>query len=273
MSKDSFGDRIKFFEGIETAQHFIPTLPIVIRLDGRSFSSYTRGMAQPFDERMSRAMVETTKALLEETNAVIGYTQSDEITLVLYSGSFDSQVWFDGKKMKIVSCLASFCSTIFYREIVKAFPEKVMGVLPTFDCRAFNVPSKMEAANAVLWRELDSTKNAISSATRCFYSPAQMEGKNSSDKQEMLHQVGVNFNTYPAFFKRGTFVQRRKSVRRYTADEVAVLPLKHNARINPDLEIERTDVVELSMPPFSKVINRVDVVFEGADPVVESGTL
>ena len=270
MSHDNFGDRIKYFEGIETAQHFIPTLPIVIRLDGRSFSSYTHGMTQPFDERMSRAMVETTKALLEETNAVIGYTQSDEITLVLYSGSFDSQVWFDGKKMKIVSCLASFCSTTFYRAIIKEFPEKASSKLPTFDCRAFNVPSKVEAANAVLWREMDATKNAISSATRCYYSPAQMEGKNGSDKQEMLHQVGVNFNDYPAFFKRGTFIQRRKTVRKFTPDEIAVLPPKHDARAKPDLVVERTDIVQLAMPPFAKVVNRVEVVFDGAEPEVRS---
>lgn len=267
MSKDNFGDRIKFFEAIETGQRFIPTLPIVVRLDGRSFSSFTRGMDKPFDVRMTRAMVDTTKALVEETGAVIGYTQSDEITLVISSDSFDSQVWFDGKKHKMISCLASLCSVVFYREIAKAFPDKVNNQIPTFDCRAFNVPSKVEAANAVLWREMDATKNAISSATRCYYSTSEMEGKNGKVKQEMLFARGVNFNDYPAFFKRGTFIQRRRTFRCFAQEEIDRLPARHEARLNPSLAIERTGVLELDMPSFVTVLNRVEVVFDGADPI------
>jgi len=112
MSRDDFGDRIKLFEGVETDQRFIPLLPIVIRLDGRSFSSYTSKMTRPFDERMVRAMVETTKALVKETNAVVGYTQSDEITLILYSDNFDSQIWFDGKKNDTHNPLQGIVSVI-----------------------------------------------------------------------------------------------------------------------------------------------------------------
>lgn len=267
---EAFGDRMKTYEGIETVQRFIPTLPVVIRLDGRSFSAYTAGMARPYDPLMSATMVATTKALVEETNAVIGYTQSDEITLVLYSDSIDSQTWFDGKKFKTVTCLASFCSVTFYRMIVLAFPNKATGPIPTFDCRAFNMPSKVEAANCVLWREQDATKNAISMVASHYYSHGELNGKTGKERQEMLFAKGVNFNDYPPFFKRGTFVQRRKTARKFTPDELAVLPPKHNARMNPDLVIERTDVVEVEMPSFSKVINRVEVVFDGADPVVAS---
>jgi len=270
MSRDDFGDRIKLFEGVETDQRFIPLLPIVIRLDGRSFSSYTSKMNRPFDERMVRAMVETTKALVKETNAVVGYTQSDEITLILYSDNFDSQIWFDGKKNKTISCLASLCSVTFFKEIVSRIPEKMDGPVPTFDCRAFNVPNKVEAVNSVLWREIDATKNAISMAARHYYSHSEIDGKTGSEKQELLFAKGINFNDYPSFFKRGTFIQRKKTVRKYTPDEIVVLPQKHNTRLNPDLEIERTDVVEVEMPPFSKVVNRVEVVFDGADPIVKS---
>ncbi len=268
---DALGDRMKLFEGIETVQRFIPTLPVVVRLDGRSFSNYTSGMAKPYDPLMSKTMVATTRALVEETNAVIGYTQSDEITLVLYSDSIDSQIWFDGKKFKTVTCLASFCSVMFYRMLLLVFPDKATGPIPTFDCRAYNTPSKVEAVNAVLWREMDATKNAISSAARFYYSHSDIDGKTGSEKQEMLFQKGVNFNDYPAFFKRGTFIQRRKSIRKFMPEELAVLPLKHNARRNPDLMVERTDFVELDMPPFAKVTNRVEVVFDGAEPVVASG--
>lgn len=267
--KDSFGDRIKLFEGIEAEQKFIPLLPIVIRLDGRSFSSYTSGMEKPFDRKMSEAMIRTTIALVKETGAVIGYTQSDEITLVLYSDCLDSKIWFDGKKFKIISCAASFCANEFYRSITELMPSKT-GSAPSFDCRAFNVPNKMEAANVVLWRELDASKNAISSAARFYYSHKELDGKTGSEKQELLFCKGVNFNDYPAFFKRGTFVQKRKTVRKFTVDEIEKLPQKHLARTSPDLEVERTDIVQIDMPRFSKVINRVEVVFDGADPVVDS---
>jgi tRNA(His) 5'-end guanylyltransferase len=269
VSKDNFGDRIKVYEGIETNQSFIPLLPIIVRLDGRSFSSYTSNMNRPYDLNMVNAMVGTTKALVEETGAVVGYTQSDEITLVLYSPRFDSQIWFDGKKLKIISCLASLCAVEFYKRIVKQIPEKAYST-PTFDCRAFNVPSKVEAANCVLWRELDAFKNAVSSAARYYYSHKELDGKTGNEKQEMLFAKGINFNDYPAFFKRGTFVQKRRSIRKFTPAELAVLPPKHNGRVNPDLEIERTDVIEVDMPSFSKVTNRVEVVFDGATPIVKN---
>ena len=83
-SKDNLGDRIKQYERIETRGKLIPMLPTVVRLDGRSFSKFTKSF-EPFDEDMLQAMVATTKFLVEESNAVIGYTQSDEITLILYT--------------------------------------------------------------------------------------------------------------------------------------------------------------------------------------------
>jgi len=141
---------------------------------------------------------------------------------------------------------------------------------PTFDCRAFVVPNKTEAANQVLWRERDSTKNAISSAAYCKYSAVQLHKKSSNQKQEMLFQAGVNFNDYPAFFKRGVFVQRKKCIRKFTSDEIDKLPKQHEARSNPDLMIERQEIVAVEMPPFSKVTNRVEVIFDGADPITTS---
>ncbi|MEI6064098.1 MAG: tRNA(His) guanylyltransferase Thg1 family protein [Pseudanabaena sp. ELA748] len=145
--QDDLGDRMKTYEGLETAQRFIPLLPVVIRLDGRSFSAFTANMAKPYDIRMTRAMADTTKALVAETNAVVGYTQSDEISLILYSDKFDSQIWFDGKKFKTMTCLASYCSVTFYKNIVASIPELASGPVPTFDCRAWNVPNKVEAMN------------------------------------------------------------------------------------------------------------------------------
>jgi len=106
-------------------------------------------------------------------------------------------------------------------------------------------------------------------AARAYYSHGELDQKSGGQMQELLFQKGVNWNDYPAFFKRGTFVQRRKVLKPFTADELDALPEKHEARSNPDLVVERTEIRELEMPPFSKVTNRVDVVFQGEDPVTD----
>ena len=87
--------------------------------------------------------------------------------------------------------------------------------------------------------------------------------------QEMLWEKGVNWNDYPAFFKRGTFIQKQKVYRKFSQDEIQKLPKNHQARTNPELEVERSVFRQLEMPPFSKVKNRVEVVFSGAEHILE----
>ena len=131
---DDLGDRMKVFEQAEAGRRFLPLLPVVARLDGRGFSSFTRGLQRPFDSRMSDLMIETTKALVDETVAVCGYTQSDEITLAWYSDDYRSQIFFDGKIQKMVSTLAAIASVTFNKLLPQFLPEKVTAA-PTFDCR------------------------------------------------------------------------------------------------------------------------------------------
>jgi tRNA(His) guanylyltransferase len=267
MADDALGDRMKDYEGHTADRRLIPRLPVCIRLDGRSFSSFTKGMERPFDPKMSKLMVDVTQRLVEETNAVIGYTQSDEISLVLYAEDAKSQTFFDGRIQKLESVLASMATAVFNRLLPASFPDRV-DRLPLFDCRVWNVPTKEEAANAILWRERDATKNSVSMAARAYYSHNELMGKNGSQMQEMLFQKGINWNDYPAFFKRGTFIQRRKVSKPFTAEELSSLPPKHQAHQNPDLVIERTQTVKLEMPPFGRVTNRTAVIFGGEDPVV-----
>ncbi len=111
---DAMGDRMKDFEMMEAGRRFMPLLPIVARLDGKGFSKFTNGLARPYDERLSNLMVETVKYLVQESNAVMGYTQSDEITLAWYSDTIESQIYFDGRIQKMVSVLAAKCSVRFY---------------------------------------------------------------------------------------------------------------------------------------------------------------
>jgi tRNA(His) 5'-end guanylyltransferase len=265
MSKDDLGDRMKMYERVESDRRFMPLVPIIARIDGRGFSKFTKGMARPFDEKMSQAMINTTRRLVEDTHALMGYTQSDEITLVWHSEDLNSQVWFDGRVLKMNTGLAASATLFFYQEVMKTMPEYARRN-PRFDARANSMPNRMEAANNFLWRERDASKNSVSMAARAHYSHNQVDRKNGSEMQDMLMEKGINWNNYPAFFKRGTFIQRRVIEGPFSAEELASLPERHHARSNPDLTVTRSRIIELDMPVFDKVTNRVDVIFNGADP-------
>lgn len=263
--KDDFGDRMKEYEERETGRKFLPYVPVYARLDGRCFSKFTKGLKRPYDDRMSRAMIETTKYLVEETNARMGYTQSDEISLTWLREDYQSDIFFSGKIQKMCSVLSGLCSTKF---LVNALTNGIdCRILPVFDCRVFQLPNKTEAANTFLWREKDATKNAVSMAASYYYSHNELLGKSSNEKQEMIFQKGINFNDYPAFFKRGTFIKRKNRSRRPTQEEIDFLTSK-----NQEIPkwICRTVVEELEMPPFSKVTNRERVIFYDEPPRIDN---
>lgn len=266
---------MKGYEALEAGRRLMPRLPAAARIDGRSFSAYTRDLARPYDERLSRLMIETTRALVRETSARIGYTQSDEITLLFYADEPDGTIYFDGRVHKMVSQLAAQATAVFNHLLPQHLPEKAAraspSALPTFDCRVWALPSLAEAANVLLWRELDATKNSLSMAARAYFPHESLLNKRGGEMHEMLFAKGINWNDYPAFFKRGTYLQRRMVRRRFTADELDALPERHHARLDPDLAIERAAYVELEMPPFNKVINREGVAFHGEEPRVAAG--
>lgn len=263
---DSLGDRMKMYEGFETNRIFMPGLPICVRVDGRGFSGFTKNLNRPFDYGMVQLMQYVTKMLVEETNARIGYTQSDEISLIIHTEQ-NSQPFFGGKVFKLTSQIAALATVYFNQKLPEFLPSKV-GSLPTFDCRAWTVPNKEEAVNTLIWREWDATKNAITMAASCYYSHKELLDKNSSEKQELLHQKGLNFNDMPVYFKRGSYFQRKTTWRKFTTAELEKLPLNHNARKDPDLAVQRRDVALVNMPILSKIANRIDVVFDGAEPVL-----
>ena len=266
---DELGDRMKLYELAEAGRRFMPLLPILARIDGRCFSGFTRGMKRPYDPTMTLMMVDTTRFLVEETGACMGYTQSDEITLAWHSTDIKSQVWFDGRIQKMTSQLGAQATLFFYRQCSERMPAYA-AKHPTFDARAWQVPNRTEGANVFLWREWDATKNSLTMAAAEYYSHAELHEKNGADKHEMLHAKGINWNDYPAEFKRGMFLQRRTLRTPFTTEELDSLPPKHHARQNPSLTIERSRVLVLDMPPFQTVTNREAVVFEGAEPNIAS---
>jgi len=270
MAKDdALGDRMKSYEAQETSRRFLPGLPIYARIDGRGFSKFTKGMERPYDARMSAAMVSATKVLVEQTHATVGYVQSDEISLV-WIPTENGHGWFDGKTMKMASVLAGLATAAFMVGIAEEFDpgmgSNLWGKMPHFDARVISMPSRSEAANMLLWRNLDATKNAISMAASHYYSHRELHGKSGSEKQEMLWQKGVNFNDYPYFFKRGTWVRRVARERTLTAEELARIPAAH--RPPADQLLLRTEVLDFDLPPLNRIINRTEVLFDGDDPVI-----
>lgn len=264
---DDLGDRMKAYEEHETGRRFLPGLPVYARMDGRAFHGFALGLRKPYDERLSRVMIETARSLVEKTHAAVAYTQSDEISLAFEADHRvpRSSYFFDGKTMKMASVLASLTTALFTRHLLASELEVTHGDrTPHFDARVIQMPGREEVANMFLWRELDATKNAVSAAARSVYSHAALHGQGRADMMEMLHQKGINFNDYPPFFKRGTYLQRRPGVRPFTAEELERIPPQH--RPEPGTLRERHDVVVLDLPPLGRVENRVGVLFDREDP-------
>lgn len=270
MAKDGLGDRCKGYEAAEAGRRAVRGQPLVARLDGRAFHTFTRDLARPYERGMSMAMIETTRFLVEETRALVGYTQSDEITLAWFEAADSvSEYLFDGRFQKLASVLAGMASAKFCQLVVTHLPSKVAET-PHFDCRVWQVPTLADAMDVFVWREDDATKNSITMAAGAYYSDAELDGKNGSVKQEMLAQKGVSWNDYPRFFQRGTYLQRRTHERALTDDERARIPEAH--RPPGGALFKRTQVVELDLPPVRQIANLSAVLFERAEPVARGVT-
>lgn len=231
MRNDNLGDRMKTYENV-TRTYLIRRTPVIIRIDGKAFHSFTRGFKKPFDSVLVKAMQQTMKYLCENIEGcVLGYTQSDEITLILCDyKKLTSQAWFNNNIQKICSVSASMATMAFNRffdEITKTYANSVpyYGTMypcdeqeriyidnlkksiskgAMFDSRVFNIP-KEEVNNCLLWRQQDATRNSIQSVAQANFSHKQLEGKNCNELQEMLWQEkGINWNDYPTHLKRGS---------------------------------------------------------------------
>lgn len=265
MKRDAFealGDRQKMFEAREAGRRLMPGLPVLVRLDGRSFHTFTRGLARPYDERLSRTMIEVAKYLVAETHASIGYCQSDEISLAFPNLDERQQMLFDGRQQKLCSVLAAMASVKFNQELARRIPEK-SHLLPVFDARAWAVNSLETAAEHFLWREADATRNSLTMAAHAYYSHKQLHKAGFAQKHDMLKEKGVNWNDYPAFFKRGTYVRRQTVLKELSPAELARIAPQHR----PTGAVARSVVAELDMPALSRVANVQDVLFRGAQPV------
>jgi len=213
MTTDTLGDRLKAYE--MTTDYVLPSqLPLILRLDGRAFSNMTRklGFERPMDEVFHQAMVKTTIAVCEEiTNARIGYTQSDEISILIYPKYLESQPFFGNRICKIVSVISGLASVCLYRELMaSAYSARIKesNIIPTFDARLFNIPVH-DAANAFLWRLRDAAKNSISAYAEKYFSHRSLDGVTTTDRLEMLKTKGVIWENEPSWKKYGTAVVKQ----------------------------------------------------------------
>ena len=219
MTRDDLGDRMKDYYESRSKTRLIRRMPVIIRLDGKAFHTFTKGFEKPFDMIMVRTMQETMKYLCENIQGcVLGYTQSDEITLVLIDyQNLNSDAWFDYEVQKLCSVSASMATFAFNRNFARLAalePEKktkqtnayteVASKGAFFDARCFNIP-KEEVTNCLLWRQQDATRNSIHMTGRAYFSHKQIEGLNSNDIQNLLFQEkGINWNDLPTTLKRGS---------------------------------------------------------------------
>lgn len=268
MQFKELADWFKFLEKNFSPEIMIPTLPVIIRLDGVSFSKYTSKLNKPFDDGLTNLMIETTKALAKETGAVISYTQSDEITLILYSSDRNSQIYHDGKKQKILSKLTAKCVNVFNEMRKKYLPNH--DKIATFDCRIYQTPTLHDATLCLLWRENDATRNSKQALGYAHFSHKTLNNMNTDEiMDKLMLEKGINWNNLPVRNKRGTYIKTVKTLRPFTKEEISKLPPKHNVHTNPDLMIERNDIIEIEYPILNKIKNKVGVIFNNEEPITE----
>jgi tRNA(His) 5'-end guanylyltransferase len=261
---DALGDRCRRFESAEAGRRAMPGIPLLARLDGRAFHTFTRGLNCPFDERFGRCMVDTARTLVDDLHAPVGYTQCDEITLLWWVPVIGPNDYpFDGRFQNLASISAGIASAAFARLADAHLPEKSRS-LPSFDARVWQVPTKEDAIDVLTWREDDATKNSLSMAGRAHFSHAEIHGRGSSELHELLHARGVNWNDYPTRFKRGVYLRRETTLRGFTQEQLARIPERH--RPPPGATVARSEVRVMEMPPIRRVTNVVETVFEGAAP-------
>ena len=222
---DELGMRMKeFYEEIPKTR-LVRRMPVAIRIDGKAFHTFTRGFQKPFDEVLGKSMRETMKYLCENIQGcVLGYTQSDEITLILVDyQNLNSCAWFDYEVQKVCSIASSMATMAFnkfftknvnYFEMTHEHDNTINEYCTTlvnaaekgamFDARCFNIP-KEEVCNLIYWRQLDATRNSIQMVGQANFSHKELQKKSCNMIQEMLFaKKGINWNDYPTYLKRGS---------------------------------------------------------------------
>ena len=229
---DDLGTRMKTFYENTYRVGMTRRIPVAIRIDGKAFHTFTKGFERPFDKVLSNAMIRTMGYLCQNIQGcVFGYTQSDEITLILLDyQTLQTEAWFGYEIQKICSISASMATMAFNKFFADEVNSWIEQYAPSFhepwqdskteklyntyiaacnkgamfDSRCFNIP-KEEVCNLIYWRQLDATRNSIQMMGQANFSHAELQGKSCNDIQDMLmEKKNINWNNTPTPWKRGT---------------------------------------------------------------------
>lgn len=239
--RDELGTRMKtFYEAVPDTK-LVKRMPVAIRIDGKAFHTFTQGFKRPFDEVLIKTMQQTTQYLCQNIQGcVLGYTQSDEITLILVDyQTLTTEAWFDYRVEKLCSIAASMATMAFNKFLNEnvvnytfsiageearygktewtyedEYSETLMKAVDKgamFDARCFNIP-KEEVTNLIYWRQLDASRNSVQMVGQAYFSQKELQDKSCSDIQDMLMTKGVNWNDLPTYQKRGSCCVKNKIV-------------------------------------------------------------
>lgn len=223
MKKDNLGDRMKENYENRAKTQLLRRTPVIIRLDGKAFHTFTRGFKKPFDNILTEAMQQTMLTLCKEIQGcVLGYTQSDEITLILTDyKKLETAAWFDYDVQKICSVSASIATLAFNKCFLKEMMQNKVGLANSvhfqawtkgalFDSRCFNIP-KEEVANCILWRQQDAIRNSINSVGQANFSYKELQGL-STDQilKKLLEEKQIDWNKLPVHLQRGSCCIKRE---------------------------------------------------------------
>lgn len=234
------GTRMKRYEAA-TRYLLSPRCYTVIRVDGKNFSSFTRGCDKPFDYDLMDALEATARQLVEQIHgAILAYHQSDEISVVLQDfATHSTEPWLGGVVQKQVSVAASMATAWFNAAWTNAASPAM------FDARTFTIPTADEVENYLIWRQQDATRNSVNMAAAATFSPASLDGLNSNQRQERLfREAQINWNDYPTRAKRGSVTRREAFVEdvTYTRKDTGEVITKPN--------VERLRVITDQHPPI-----------------------
>lgn len=231
---DELGKRMKEFYEQVPKTRLVRRMPVAIRIDGKAFHTFTRGFQKPFDEVLIKSMQETMLYLCKNIQGcVLGYTQSDEITLILIDyQKLESCAWFDYEVQKMCSISASMATMAFNKFFRQNYTDWLHNLAihqthiideelkldkvydhaiytgAMFDARCFNIP-KEEVCNLIYWRQLDATRNSIQMVGQANFSHKELHGKSCNMIQDMLMtEQGINWNDFPTHQKRGSAYRR-----------------------------------------------------------------
>lgn len=207
--KDALGDRMKeFYE--DRFRYYLPRKTYtLLRIDGRSFKNYTKGLKKPFDDDLMDDMDMTALSICNDIDgARFAYVQSDEISILITDfETRDTQAWFDNNLQKMCSISASLATGFFNK--LRTLRLGNNAKIANFDSRVFQIPQKIEVENYFIWRQQDCVRNSIQSVAQSLYSPKELHGKSSCDLQEMIFQKGINWNDFEPRYKRGRIIMKK----------------------------------------------------------------